>query len=202
MAPGLCAFVGGRPKVSPVLKLFSFLHDKSEVPASIQFLKQSEVIEHSHCQLHEETAAEAQQQQPLNTDETQCGENACILEDLAYARSGDKGNSANIGVVARHPDFVPYIRKHVTSDVVHDYFSCLFEESATDEAAVTRYELEGIDGFNFYLRDCLGGGGVASLRTDPQGKAFGQMLLDLKVEGLPDDVIVLIDELKKRKKCC
>uniref|UniRef100_A0A3Q2QTI0 Si:ch73-132f6.5 n=1 Tax=Fundulus heteroclitus TaxID=8078 RepID=A0A3Q2QTI0_FUNHE len=106
------------------------------------------------------------------------------LEELAYTRSGDKGDSANIGVVARHPLYFPYLKKHLTSSVVEDYFSHLMEPGAPD--AVTRYTLPGIHGLNFVLRSSLGGGGVASLRSDPQGKAYGQMLLDLKLKGLPD----------------
>ncbi|MEQ2202285.1 hypothetical protein XENOCAPTIV_009554 [Xenoophorus captivus] len=106
------------------------------------------------------------------------------LEDLAYARSGDKGDSANIGVIARHPLYFPYLKKHLTSSVVEDYFSHLIQPG--EHNAVTRYTLPGIHGLNFVLRSSLGGGGVASLRSDPQGKAYGQMLLDLKLTGLPD----------------
>jgi hypothetical protein len=95
---------------------------------------------------------------------------------LAYGRSGDKGDDANIGVVARQPAFVPVLRAALTADVVKAYFAHLVA------GAVERYELPGIGGFNFMLRRALGGGGVASLRHDPQGKAFAQMLMDLPVE--------------------
>uniref|UniRef100_A0A3Q2WKI7 Si:ch73-132f6.5 n=1 Tax=Haplochromis burtoni TaxID=8153 RepID=A0A3Q2WKI7_HAPBU len=112
------------------------------------------------------------------------GPHSYRLEELAYARSGDKGDSANIGVVARHPLYFPYLKKHLTSSVVEEYFSHLIKPGVKN--AVTRYTLPGIHGLNFVLQSSLGGGGVASLRSDPQGKAYGQMLLDLKLRGLPD----------------
>uniref|UniRef100_A0A669DKB0 Si:ch73-132f6.5 n=1 Tax=Oreochromis niloticus TaxID=8128 RepID=A0A669DKB0_ORENI len=112
------------------------------------------------------------------------GPHSYRLEELAYTRSGDKGDSANIGVVARHPLYFPYLKKHLTSSVVEEYFSHLIKPGVKN--AVTRYTLPGIHGLNFVLQSSLGGGGVASLRSDPQGKAYGQMLLDLKLRGLPD----------------
>ncbi|XP_061664963.1 uncharacterized protein lratb.1 isoform X4 [Syngnathoides biaculeatus] len=112
------------------------------------------------------------------------GPHCYTLEELAYARSGDKGDSANIGVIARHAGLFPYLRKHLTSSVVEEYLAHLFP--AGTRGAVTRYTLPGINGLNFVLKNSLGGGGVASLRSDPQGKALAQMLLDLKLRGLPD----------------
>ncbi|KAF3837547.1 hypothetical protein F7725_005011 [Dissostichus mawsoni] len=79
-----------------------------------------------------------------------------------------QGDSANIGVIARHPLFFPYLKKHLTSSVVEDYFSHLITPGTKD--AVTRYTLPGINGLNFVLQSSLGGGGVASLRSDPQVK--------------------------------
>lgn len=97
------------------------------------------------------------------------------LVKLAYARSGDKGDSANIGVIARKPAFVPVLRAGLTEDVVAGYFAHVLD------GPVRRYELPGIHAFNFMLHDALGGGGVASLRMDPQAKAFAQMLLDIEI---------------------
>uniref|UniRef100_A0A8D0H716 Uncharacterized protein n=1 Tax=Sphenodon punctatus TaxID=8508 RepID=A0A8D0H716_SPHPU len=108
------------------------------------------------------------------------------LEDLAYTRSGDKGNSANIGVIARHPLYFPYLKKTLTAQTIEDYFQHLLEREQPEENLVTRYELPGIYGLNFVLRNSLGGGGTASLRSDPQGKALGQMLLDFEIENVPD----------------
>ena len=95
---------------------------------------------------------------------------------IAHARSGDKGADANIGIRARHPDFLPLLKDQLSVDVVADWFSHRIE------GPVQRYELPGIDALNFVLRDALGGGGIASLRFDPQGKAYAQQLLDMPIQ--------------------
>jgi len=191
MAPGLCAFVGGRPKISPVLKLFSFLYDKSKLPAQVHLSHSTIACPH---QLHD--CDVINESIESRNDDVTYGDASCILEDLVIARSGDKGNWANIGVICRHPDFVPYIRHKLTTEVVHKYFEHLFKDS-DPQVAVQRYELPGISGFNFVMRDCLGGGGVASLRTDPQGKSFAQMILDLELKNLPEDIVRLAKQLKE-----
>ena len=94
------------------------------------------------------------------------------LVAIAHARSGDKGADANIGVRARHPDFLPLLRDQLTSNAVAAWFAHRIR------GRVERYELPGIDALNFVLRDALGGGGISSLRFDPQGKAYAQQLLD------------------------
>ena len=97
------------------------------------------------------------------------------LVRLAVARSGDKGDHSNIGVIARDPAYLPYIEQALTAEAVAAYFEHLL---AGD---VTRWAMPGIGGFNFLLRHSLGGGGVASLRTDPQGKCHAQMLLSYPI---------------------
>lgn len=184
MAPGLTGIVGGRPRVSPVLKPFFFLHPKSELKVDIHI--GGELVE----SLTEAEPDTPEQEAPPTSAEDEhdaglpSGPHSYRLEELAYTRSGDKGDSANIGVIARHPLFFPYLKKHLTSSVVEEYFSHLIQPGVNN--AVTRYILPGIHGLNFVLQSSLGGGGVASLRSDPQGKAYGQMLLDLKLKGLPD----------------
>ena len=95
---------------------------------------------------------------------------------IAYARSGDKGNRANIGIAARHDYFVALIRDHIPAPVVANWFSHLVK------GPVQRFALPGVMAFNYLLFEALGGGGTASLRFDPQGKALGQILLDLPIE--------------------
>jgi len=97
------------------------------------------------------------------------------------ARSGDKGNDANIGVIARQPHFLPFIRAALTAEAVRERFAHLVE------GAVERYELPGVHALNFLLREALGGGGTASLNLDPQGKTYAQVLLDMPV-AVPRDV--------------
>ncbi|XP_041841045.1 uncharacterized protein lratb.1 isoform X2 [Melanotaenia boesemani] len=185
MAPGLTGIVGGRPRVSPVLKPFCFLHPKSQLKVDIHLGGQLvESFTEAEPDTPEQDEAPPTPAEEIPDTDLPSGPHSYRLEDLAYTRSGDKGDSANIGVIARHPLFYPYLKKHLTSSVVEEYFSHLIEQGVHN--AVTRYTLPGIHGLNFVLQSSLGGGGVASLRSDPQGKAYGQMLLDLKLKGLPD----------------
>lgn len=104
------------------------------------------------------------------------------LGSIACARSGDKGDSVNIGVIARSRDLLPILERDLTPEVVFQYFRHYFSADAVAEDAVIRYSVPGIHALNFVLKGVLGGGGVASLRVDPQGKAMAQMLLDLEME--------------------
>ena len=97
------------------------------------------------------------------------------LITIAHGRSGDKGAKANIGIIARKAEFLPIIREQLTTGAVAEYFDHFLE------GGVDRWDLPGIHAVNFLLHDVLGGGGMASLRQDPQGKAYAQMLLDFPV---------------------
>jgi hypothetical protein len=98
------------------------------------------------------------------------------LATIAHARSGDKGSSANIGVIAHTPDGYALLKKHLSADVVAKFFAPL------GPTAVQRYELDNLGALNFVLQNILDGGGSVSLRADAQGKALGQQLLELKLE--------------------
>jgi len=200
MAPGLCAFVGGRPKISPVLKLFSFLYPKTEIPAEVTTINSTENRKSFSVNHRLSKSSKQKKKKSLEEasfDSIKTGNKKLCLEDLAWARSGDKGNNANIGVIARHPSFIPYIRHHLTSKSVFEYFRSLFDEDNRNQ--VIRYELPGIGGFNYVLKNCLGGGGVASLRTDPQGKSFAQMLLDIEIKDLPSEIVKTAAQIKSNK---
>ncbi|XP_067259867.1 uncharacterized protein lratb.1 isoform X2 [Chanodichthys erythropterus] len=190
MAPGLTAIVGGRPKISPVLKPFFFLHPKADLEVHIHV--NGELVE-THREVVSDPSLAEGHDPSLHSEEYKgkstdlpSGSHTYRLEELAYTRSGDKGDSANIGVIARHPLYFPYLKKFLSAEVVEQYFQHLIRKDQTDVPSVIRYELPGIHGLNFILPNSLGGGGVASLRSDPQGKAYGQMLLDYKLRGLPD----------------
>jgi hypothetical protein len=101
------------------------------------------------------------------------------LGDLAHARSGDKGNRANIGVVAIDSPCYAWLRQYLTASLVADYLRPL------GIGAVQRYELPNINAFNFVIEDALAGGASRSLRLDSQGKALGVALLEMRVPG-PD----------------
>ena len=105
------------------------------------------------------------------------------LYNLAHARSGDKGDVCNVGVIARRPEYWPVIAREVTADRVKQWFGpwC--------KGGVERYELANLQALNFVLRGALDGGGLVSLRLDTQGKTYGYALLRMQVE-VPDDLAV------------
>ncbi|XP_015716438.1 uncharacterized protein LOC107313042 isoform X2 [Coturnix japonica] len=187
MAPGLTGIIGGRPRISPVLKPFFFHYPKSNV--QIKLFLNGQYVETFEEDLTF-TSDEAVSFDPskINSElkDLPTGHHTYRLEDLAYTRSGDKGNSANIGVIARHPLYYPYLKKTLTAQALENYFEHLLEREKPEEELVSRYELPGIHALNFVLKNSLGGGGVASLRSDPQGKALGQMLLDFQIKNVPD----------------
>jgi hypothetical protein len=95
--------------------------------------------------------------------------------ELAHARSGDKGNTANVGVIAYTPEAYEWLREELTPDVVRDHFR------SVAQGEVERFELPNLLALNFLLNDVLGGGGSRSLRVDAQGKALGQAILQLRI---------------------
>jgi hypothetical protein len=109
------------------------------------------------------------------------------LRRIAYTRSGDKGDHANIGVVARSPLAYAFLREGLPPDLVRGRFSDLVRGS------VERFELPGLRAFNFLLRHALGGGGTLSLRVDHQGKTLGQGLLGLELD-VPESVLAATPE--------
>ncbi|MFC1396827.1 acyclic terpene utilization AtuA family protein [Acinetobacter lactucae] len=175
MAPALAGIVGGRPKASPVIKLFSFLVDKNQIKVEIDFEGKRYPVE--------VLQGVSTEQLPTLT----AGKNAVYqgdeievpLIEIAHARSGDKGNHSNIGVIARKADYLPWIRAALTEQAVANYMKHVLD---AEKGRVIRYELPGLNALNFMLENALGGGGVASLRIDPQGKAFAQQLLDMPVK--------------------
>lgn len=102
------------------------------------------------------------------------------LYDIAHARSGDKGSSANVGVIAYTPDGYAYLDRELTAERVENFFKPL------GVGEVVRYEMPNIGAFNFLLPGILAGGGSRSLRVDAQGKTLGQALLELPLE-IPQD---------------
>ncbi|HEO1798393.1 acyclic terpene utilization AtuA family protein [Acinetobacter baumannii] len=175
MAPALAGIVGGRPKASPVIKLFSFLIDKNQINVEVDLDGQRHAVEIPQ-------SISTQQINTLATGESavyQGDEIEVPLIEIAHARSGDKGNHSNIGVIARKADYLPWIRAALTEQAVASYMQHVLD---AEKGRVIRYELPGLNALNFMLENALGGGGVASLRIDPQGKAFAQQLLDMPVK--------------------
>jgi len=180
MAQGTTGAFGGRPVPSPVIRLFSFLLPKSRVPVAIDIdgARQAVPIAPGRDAAAAEVAAtEATTASAAPSPSFPAAEPMIEvpLIRLAWGRSGDKGNDANIGIVARQPRYVAALRESLTPPRIAAFFAHY------RPASVTRWELPGFHAFNFLLKDVLGGGGIASLRYDPQGKAYAQMLMDLPV---------------------
>ena len=99
------------------------------------------------------------------------------LQDLCYARSGDKGDTCNIGVLARSPEIYEWLLGYLTADKVRAFFAGI------TKGKVIRYELDNLQGLNFLLEETLGGGGTTALIIDPQGKTLAQALLQMTVQA-------------------
>lgn len=102
------------------------------------------------------------------------------LVDLAHARSGDKGDTANVGVIALRPEWYPLLVQHLTRERVKAHFQGVITGD------VQRYELPNLNALNFLLHGALDGGGTLSLKTDAQGKVFSTALLRMSID-VPDD---------------
>lgn len=102
------------------------------------------------------------------------------LTQVAHARSGDKGDTANVGLIAFRDEFYPVLVREVTASRVKEHF----REICKGE--VERFELPNLGALNFLLHESLGGGGTLSLMTDAQGKTFSTALLRMEIE-IPDD---------------
>lgn len=98
------------------------------------------------------------------------------LSRVAHTRSGDKGDTANIGVIAWREEYYPILLREVTAPRVQHFFAGLVE------GPVTRYELPNLAALNFVMEKALGGGGTVSLRLDAQGKTLGAALLRMEIE--------------------
>ncbi|WP_414429991.1 acyclic terpene utilization AtuA family protein [Alcanivorax sp. IL3] len=173
MAPGLSGLVGGRPKPFPRIRLFSTLVSKKSIPVTVDLDGNTIPVN-----IPAGSAFDANILPDDSRGDIATGEVAVPLIKLAWARSGDKGNHANIGVIARQPEYLPYINAALTEDAVADYMQHVLDP---DTGSVSRWSLPGMNAYNFLLKNALGGGGIASLRIDPQGKAFAQQLLDMPI---------------------
>lgn len=171
MAAGVINYLGGRPSVSPSIHLFSFLLPKKEIKVSIEINKKKIPIniETTGGYLSSNTVPSTPTDKIVET------KFSTPLINIAYARSGDKGDHANIGVIARRSHFFPFIDRALNTDSISKYFNHVLKGS------VLKWRLPKINGINFLLKNSLGGGGMASLNIDPQGKGYAQQLLDYPI---------------------
>ncbi len=171
--PGFYGLGGGRGRPGGLMRVHSTLLDKSMVTVTVQV--GSDIIAE---QTYETAASDANAKVRMNIEPSEQGADTVTvpLEQLAFGRSGDKGDNANIGIIAREPAYLPFIYEQLTAQVVEDYFSHLVK------GEVERFELPGFNAFNFFLTEALGGGGAGSVRTDAQGKSMAQQLLSIPVQ--------------------
>ncbi|MEJ7624780.1 MAG: hypothetical protein WKF34_12375 [Pyrinomonadaceae bacterium] len=107
------------------------------------------------------------------------------LLKLAHARSGDKGDTANVGLIALNDDYYPLLVREVTAENVKKHFGPIVR------GGVERFELPNLKALNFLLHESLGGGGTRSLMTDAQGKTFSTALLRMNIEISPEEASAL-----------
>jgi hypothetical protein len=187
MAQGITGFAAGRPAVQPVVRLASCLVSKSRVPVQIEV--DGRVTSYCGATVpagwdapvaavagaEARSAGAGKEAQPTTTFDISGPAVEVPLIRLAWGRSGDKGDTANIGVLARRREFMPVIDAALTPQSVAAYLAHLVT------GPVERFDWPGLNGWNFVLRRALGGGGIASLRYDPQGKSYAQILMDFPV---------------------
>lgn len=179
-APGTTGF-GGRAGVSPLIRQYAFLLDKDRVRPVVT-LEGVPVALPDAAPARAGTAATSVPPTPTPAAHAAPTPGARVevpLIRVAWARSGDKGDSSNIGVIARQPEWLPLLREQLTEARVKDWLAHLVQ------GKVTRYEVPGIHAFNFVCEQALGGGGMASLRNDALGKGMAQILLALPVRVPP-----------------
>jgi len=166
---GLSIFAGSRAKPSPVVRLFSFLLPKADLSIGLDVDGQKQSFEEAAV-----SGGDAPASPPVPDAPPEKGAVDVPLIKLAWGRSGDKGNKANIGIIARDAAYLPYIWAALDEDAIRHRFGHFIG----DNPALARFYLPGSHAMNILIEDALGGGGVASLRNDPQGKAYAQILLD------------------------
>ncbi|MCP4751258.1 MAG: DUF1446 domain-containing protein, partial [Proteobacteria bacterium] len=184
MSPGTTGWFGGKPSVAPVIKLFSFLISKNEIPVTATLEDETRTVEVSTNGGFDPSSVVRPETPDTNLIE---GKQTVVpLIRLAWGRSGDKGDSCNIGIIARKEEYLPYIRSALTEDAVKRYMEHIFEGASNPR--VESFELPGINALNFLLWESLGGGQMASLRLDPLAKGMAQQLLDMPV-SIPESVL-------------
>jgi hypothetical protein len=173
MAPGTLGLVGGRPSPSPVVRLFSFLWPKALVPVEIDVAGERVPVAIPTEGGFDVSALAPALRHAIVSVPTDAQRVPLIR--LAHGRSGDKGDKANIGVIARSAEDLPWLSAWLTPERVAAHFA------HRAPSRVERFDLPGLNAINFVLHDVLGGGGMASLHTDNLAKAYAQVLLAMEL---------------------
>ncbi len=178
---GMAVTGRGRPKPVPVIAYWPALLHRSRVTAKVLTIGTNK--EEDFFEIAFPVRLQARPVEPTHRDRKPVGGKTAKgktkrvrLQEIAYARSGDKGDTCNIGVLARSPELYDWLVGYLTPQRVKDFFA------GVTNGKVTRYELDNLHGLNFLLEESLGGGGTKSLLIDPQGKTLAQALLQMQVE--------------------
>ena len=179
MSPGSTGWFAGRPTISPVIRVYSCLIDQGLATPVVDFEGRSWPVSVTPPA---QPFHHAQLVRPIVGDDPAEDEPMVTVDliDIAWGRSGDKGDSFNIGIIARKPDFLPYIRKALTPAAVQAFLAHEFEGAV--RPSVSRFDLPGMDAINLLCMGSLGGGQLATLRLDALAKGKAQQLLEFPVE--------------------
>lgn len=182
--PGLSGFAGARPKPTPVMALFSYVTPKEQVQVRLR----DDAGALDCVPAIGQPIVTAQSVQFPSLPQTARTVQVPLVE-LAWARSGDKGDIANIGVIARAPELMPWIWAAMTPEHLLRVFGHFLDADVADK--VERFYLPGSAAMNILLHGALGGGGTSSLRNDPQAKGYAQLLLAAPV-AVDADLLALL----------
>ncbi|HSV55307.1 MAG TPA: acyclic terpene utilization AtuA family protein [Burkholderiaceae bacterium] len=172
----------GRPSPSPAIKQFAFLLDKARLAPQVWIDGQPLPVAVPAGQAPVPAPTLRAPVESAAPGETAASDTIEVpLVQLAWARSGDKGDSSNIGVIARRPEWLPLLRAQLTEARVAQWLGHLVQ------GEVTRFDVPGIHAMNFLCTRALDGGGMASLRNDPLGKGMAQILLTMPLK-VPTDL--------------
>lgn len=175
VAQGMTGFFAGRPRPAPVFRVIHLLVDKDMLEPRVTMAGEDVPLTLSpgNPDAKPGTAVLDEPKATLS------GTTKVPLKRLAYGRSGDKGNLANIGLIARRPEFAAPIAEGVTAERVASFFAHVLR----DDAVVKRWAVPGLDAINIVMTEVLGGtGGTSTLRYDPQAKSYAAMLLTMPIE--------------------
>jgi len=176
-AQGMCGGLGGGFSANPVVSAFLFLVPKKDFATNLVIVDGRKsacpvALDGGFLSSASASVVAVPPQAPSEMGNTV----RVSLLDLCWARSGDKGNFANIGLIARRPEYLPVLRQQVTPERVREYFAHNLKGS------VDRFDLPGTCSMNFLLYNTLGGGGTSSLHSDGLAKTYGQVLLQMEVD--------------------